>query len=365
MRASEIIDTMHRIAPSWLATEGDPIGLRAGDPSQEVRTVALALDASLPSVTAAANAGAKMLITHHPAFYRGLKNLDTRTSDGRIASTLLKNDIVLFSAHTNLDIATGGVNDVIAQLLNLQETEPLAHEETRLPLQKLTVFIPESHLDAVRTAVCDAGAGVIGAYHSCTWSTEGTGSFFGTESTHPTVGEKGRLESVPEMRLETVVPQGCQSAVIRALRATHPYEEPAYDLHTIQDHTQRGCGRVGNVPAPLSLDAFALQVREAFGASHVQVFDGPVSEIRRVAVWGGGSAPVSAAVRAKADILVAGEFRYHDCDTARDGNMALLALGHGVSEQVVLAPLAEHLRQAHPDVQFIVLDEGFSAFRAV
>ena len=100
---------------------------------------------------------------------------------------------------------------------------------------KLVWFVPADALDATRDAVFDAGAGRIGDYERCSWYTAGTGTFFGDEGTAPAIGESGREEHVPELRVETVVPAPLLEVVVAALRRTHPYEEPAYDVYALVD----------------------------------------------------------------------------------------------------------------------------------
>jgi hypothetical protein len=99
--------------------------------------------------------------------------------------------------------------------------------------RKLVVFLPEDALDTVRDALFAAGAGRIGDYERCSWYAAGTGTFLGGESTDPTIGERGREERVPELRLETVYPAEREADVVRALREAHPYEEPAFDLYPL------------------------------------------------------------------------------------------------------------------------------------
>jgi hypothetical protein len=99
--------------------------------------------------------------------------------------------------------------------------------------RKLVVFVPSEALDTVRDALFAAGAGRIGDYERCSWYTEGVGTFFGGEGALPVVGERGREERVPEVRLETVFPEERHEEVVAALRAAHPYEEPAFDIYAL------------------------------------------------------------------------------------------------------------------------------------
>jgi hypothetical protein len=99
--------------------------------------------------------------------------------------------------------------------------------------RKLIVFVPREALDDVRDALFAAGAGRIGDYERCSWYTQGTGTFRGSEGTSPSVGEAGREQRVAELRLETVFPAEKQEEVLAALRRAHPYEEPAFDVYEL------------------------------------------------------------------------------------------------------------------------------------
>jgi hypothetical protein len=99
--------------------------------------------------------------------------------------------------------------------------------------RKLVVFLPREALDKVRAALFEAGAGKIGKYEHCSWYAAGTGTFLAGEGTEPAVGQRGKEQRVSELRLETVFPEELQDEVIAALRRTHPYEEPAFDIYPL------------------------------------------------------------------------------------------------------------------------------------
>ncbi|MCC8116793.1 MAG: Nif3-like dinuclear metal center hexameric protein, partial [Planctomycetes bacterium] len=199
----DVIQAMDRIAPPYLAMDGDPIGLHAGRRDAPVTTVSLSLDASLPALALADRMGADMMLVHHPRFYRGLSTLADEDPSGRRGSALVRSGKAVYSAHTNLDVAPGGTNDLLARAAGLTGADIVEciHEEAVL---KLAVFVPASHIDPVLKAVTGAGAGAIGNYSDCTFRSRGVGTFRPGEGTTPFLGRTGKLEEADEFRLETV-----------------------------------------------------------------------------------------------------------------------------------------------------------------
>lgn len=353
----QIIEVMERIAPPWMACEGDPTGLQAGDPAGRVRRLMVTLDATLPVIRFALQHGAEMIITHHPRFYQGLKNLDESSFLGRIGAEIARARLAIYSAHTNLDVAPGGVNDCLAHVIGLEATAPLqivAHD----PLLKMAIFVPPSHLHAVREAVAQAGAGVIGEYTECSFRTSGIGSFRGSDASSPFLGQAGRYEEVEEWRLEVLLTQSIRSTVEAALRKAHPYEEPAYDLYRLDDAKRYGLGRVGHLRRPEVLRTLAKRIQRAISAPSVGVLGNPQRKIERLAVWSGGGCPVENVATSGVDALVVGEIRYHDLEILEEAHIACIAVGHASSEMVVLSPLAERLQKEFPHVAVSIHREG-------
>ncbi len=349
---SDIVEIMNIIAPPWMACKGDRVGLHAGAHAAKVRKLLVALDATLAVIEEAKTRGCQMVVAHHPRFHSPLDTLDEATPMGRLAGEIARARLAVFCAHTNLDIAPGGVNDSLATLTGLEAWEvimPTAPER----LLKLAAFVPESHLHQVREAVCDAGAGVIGDYTECTYRVHGTGAFRGSDETTPFLGAAGQYEEAEEYRLETVLGESVKTAVVEALRAAHPYEEPAYDLYVLDQARTHGLGRIGMLPKAVKLSTLARRLKKAIGSPGVQILGDPKRGVRRVATWGGAACPVVSVADLGAEVAVTGELPYHELEILQQNHVAAILLGHGPSEAVVLEPLAENLRSALPDLDVV------------
>lgn len=344
--AQTVIQWMEQLAPKSMAVPDDRIGLQLGTLNKKVSRVLVALDVTEEVVDEAIRLEAELIIAHHAIIYRPLSHLQTDTPAGKLMEKLIKHDISVYITHTNYDIAPGGMNDLMADRLQLGEVEVLEklHEE---PLQKLVVFVPATHADSVRMAILDAGAGHIGAYSHCSFSQPGTGTFQPQEGTNPFIGESGKLESVEEVRIETIVPKSRRSRVLQAMFKAHPYEEVAYDLYPVDlEGTVYGLGRVGKLPAPLTLQAFAEQVKKAFDVPHVRVVGNPEREVKKIAVLGGsGSRYVRHAVFHGADVLVTGDVDYHTAHDALAAGLAIIDPGHN-AEKMMKEDVASRLQQA-------------------
>lgn len=361
----DVIDAMETIAPSILAVDGDPVGLHAGSPNRRVQKIMVALDASLAAIEEAEQYRADMLVVHHPRFYRGLSTVADTDASGRRAAAIIRSGIAVYSAHTNLDMAEGGTNDLLAELAGLTETEIVKVEKCER-LLKLAVFIPETHMDKVLKAVCGAGAGHIGKYSDCTFRTRGTGTFRGGKNTKPFLGKPGVLEEADEYRLETVFGEFDAPRVIAAMLKAHPYEEVAYDLYPLLGGVNRyGFGRVGALPKRESLAKLAARMAKATASRMAQYHGIANTSMSRVAVWAGAGVDVKAVLASRADVIVAGEIGYHDLETFIDGGMAVITLGHGHSEEPILKLVSRALRQILPECEVKVGATSHIAMRNV
>jgi dinuclear metal center YbgI/SA1388 family protein len=345
-RANEIIDAVEKIAPKALAEDWDNPGLQVGDPGNEVDRILVALT-PLPEVfEEAEETGANFLLFHHPLIFRGLKNVNTAFYPGDLISRAIKENLTVHAAHTNYDAAPGGVSVALAESLGLVRASRIV--APRGALRKLVVFVPEENADEISDALTEAGAGVIGEYTHCTFRAPGTGTFFGGEDTDPYAGEKGRLERVPELRLETVVPLHAASRAAAAVRATHPYEEPAFDLYPVDGHPE-GCGygRVGTLPEPLAPEEFRDHVSDSLSFSARLVTNpDPERMIERVAVLGGsGGSFIREAAAPGVDAYVTGDLDYHDALLAESLGIVAVDAGHAATELPSLEPLARRLSE--------------------
>ncbi len=306
LTVQDIINAMDRIAPPKLALDNDPIGLHAGDRNKPVKRLALALDAGLPALAAASKRRADMLLVHHPRFYGGLRTLAEDDPAGRRAAAILKADMAVYSAHTNLDMAEGGTNDQLAAAAGLVESR-LVKPEREERLLKLVVFVPVEHLEPVRAALTAAGAGSLGKYSDCTFRCRGVGTFKGGLGTTPFIGKPGALAEAEEYRLETVFGEWSRERVLAALLAAHPYEEVAFDVFPLLRPARVfGFGRVGELAEAETVGEFAARMAGAVGSGMTQYSGDGRKKIRRVAVWAGAGVAVRELMDSGAEGVVAG-----------------------------------------------------------
>jgi len=338
-----VIQYVERLAPKSLAMEGDKIGLHVGTLQKLVKKVMVALDVLEYVVDEAIAEKIDLIVAHHAVIYRPLKNIRTDLAAGRVFEKLIKHDIAVYTAHTNLDVAVGGMNDWLAEAIGLTKVEVLdvLHRDA---WKKLVVFVPASHRDAVFQAVAEAGAGWVGNYSHCSFQTEGTGTFLPREGANPYIGAAGKLEKVEEVRLETVVPASRQSAVIKAMLSAHPYEEVAYDIVPLeQAGTGFGIGRIGVLPEPMALRELAERVKERFALQGLRVVGDLDAQVKKVAVVGGdGSSFASKAIFRGADVFLTGDIGYHTAHDAQAEGLSIIDAGHNI-EKIMKQKLADYL----------------------
>ncbi|RZT22327.1 Nif3-like dinuclear metal center hexameric protein [Fictibacillus sp. BK138] len=328
-----VISLLESFAPKKMAVEGDPIGLQIGSLNRPVKKVMIALDVLETVVDEAIENEVDLIIAHHPLLYRPLKKIDTSTSRGRVIEKLIKNDITVYAAHTNLDVTASGVNEWLSQRLELSQTEVLA-PTFEDQLVKLSVFVPTSHEEALRQALGDAGAGHIGNYSHCSFSSSGWGTFKPLEGTNPYIGERGKLERTEEVKLESVFPASIQHSVLSAMKKAHPYEEVAFDLYPLLNKgTELGIGKIGNLNKEMNIEEFVQHVKNVFRISCVRVIKGHNHPIKKVAVVGGdGNKYIYPAVRKGADVLVTGDIYYHNAHDAQAEGLTIIDAGHHIEE---------------------------------
>lgn len=345
-----VISLLESQCPPRLAAEWDNVGLLLGDRSSEVRRIMTCLTVT-PEVAAEAVEGqVGLIVTHHPILFRAVKRLTGDSSEGRMLLQLARAGVAVYSPHTAFDNAADGINAQLARGLGLCDVAPL-RRATGAKQVKLVVFVPDKDLAKVSDAVFAAGAGRIGEYNECSYRLAGTGTFFGTDSTNPTVGQKGRREEVSEWRLEVVSPEPRVADVVAAMRKAHSYEEPAFDLYPLAAApSPLGEGRVGVLPAAVALTEFARRVRSLLSCGPVQVVGGERDVTRVAIVCGAGGELMGDATRAKADVFLTGEMRFHDYLAAQTQGLALVLPGHYATERPGVEELARRLAAAWPDV---------------
>ncbi|MCE3555255.1 Nif3-like dinuclear metal center hexameric protein [Pseudonocardia sp. RS11V-5] len=312
---ADVTAALEAVYPPGLAQDWDAVGLVCGDPAEPVRRVLFAVDAVAETVEEALGTDAQLLVTHHPLLLRGVHGVGADTPKGALLHRLIRGGVGLFTAHTNADSADPGVSDALAGALGLRVEAPLQPQPAE-PLDKIVAFVPTGPaLRGVHEALSAAGAGEIGDYSHCSFATAGTGQFLPHAGANPAIGEVGKLERVAETRLEMVLARQRRRAVVEALRASHPYEEPAFDVFELAAlPSGRGLGRVGELPEAEPLSAFTERVAAALPptAWGVRAAGDPDRPVRRVAVCGGaGDSALSAAIAAGVDAYVTADLRHH------------------------------------------------------
>jgi len=332
MKIYELLEKLQNWAPFNYQESYDNSGLLVGGKNSEVKNILVSLDITEEVINEAIAKKIDTIISHHPIIFKGLKSLTEKTPEERIVMNAIRHDIAIIAMHTNLDNAFHGVNDKISRLLGLEHTEILAPQANIL--KKLAVFVPKTHLQSIRTALFDAGAGNIGNYSHCSFGAEGTGSFMANENARPFVGETNKLHQEAEVKIEVIFPKHLQNKVISAMLKNHPYEEVAYDIYPIENLYEKvGAGAIGELKEAMDEVDFMKLLKEKLQASCIRHTALRGKKIKKVALCGGsGSFLIPAAKAAKADVFVSGDIKYHEFFEA-DNNFLIADVGHYESEQ--------------------------------
>ena len=346
MKLAAIMTELDRLAPPVLAEAWDNVGLLAGDPSQAVSNTMLCIDYTRAVATEAAERQCELVIAYHPPIFSPVKRLLA----GSVVFDAIRRGVAIYSPHTALDVADGGTNDVLADLLGLVDRRPLKPSAAPASKCKLVTFAPASTIETLSQAMFASGAGEIGNYTRCSFLSMGKGTFFGEEDSDPAVGEAGQLEMVDEIRLETLVPMDKVAAVVAALRATHPYEEPAFDLVQLAaPPAAKGIGRVGKFASPISRADLFATIKAGLDLPHLLIAGPAEGEVNSAAVCAGaGGELLDAAIAAKVDLYLTGELRHHDALKAAAAGVTVVCTLHSNSERVTLKHLQDRLTAAFP-----------------
>ena len=348
-RLADVIDVLEAAYPPRLAQPWDSVGLVCGDPDDVLDSVTIAVDATAAVVDEVPENG--LLLAHHPLLLRGVDTVAASTPKGALIHRLIRSGRSLFTAHTNADSASPGVSDALAAALGLTVEAVLEPQAATPGTDKWVIYVPAADAGAVRAAMFAAGAGEIGDYSQCSWSVGGIGQFLPCDGANPTIGSVGSVEQVAEDRVEMVAPARARDQVLAALRAAHPYEEPAFDVFALQPMPDGvGLGRIGTLAQPEPLRAFVSRVTAGLPATSwgVRASGDPDAVIARVAVCGGaGDSLLSTAAGAGVQAYVTADLRHHPADEHRRASaVALVDVAHWASEYPWCGQAAEVLRSA-------------------
>ena len=327
MIAKEIIKFIENWAPPGAAWDKDNVGLQVGSTSLGVTNIMLCLELNEKVLSEAIRKKANFIFTHHPFLFKPIKNINI-TSDpkSKLIEKLIKNDITLFSAHTNLDFTKEGVSFELAKTLKLTDLNFLVNEKGNQ--YKVVVFVPRANLEGVANKIFNLGGGIIGEYEECSFQVDGTGTFRGLENSTPVIGKKQVFEKVDEVKLEVLVDSWKLNSIVKAIRTVHPYEEPAIDIYQVQnDNINYGFGVIGKLSRSMSPNEFMEHVCNNLKTNNLRFAKGKSNNIKTVAVCGGsGSDLLEAAIAKNADAFVTADLKYH---TFQDGEDRILFIDAG------------------------------------
>ncbi|MGL4914075.1 MAG: Nif3-like dinuclear metal center hexameric protein [Romboutsia sp.] len=335
MNLKTLIKKIESKYPLNLAYDWDNVGLLVGDFNMDVKKVLVVLEANEKVIDEAIENNIDLIITHHPFIFKKINKINTSDLKGRLIHRLIKNDIGLYSMHTNFDIAFDGLNDYFMELMGFENCKILDVTNNEV-LYKLAVYVPTTHVEKVKASLAKSGAGHIGNYSHCSFSTEGIGNFKPLDGANPFIGNRNELEVVEEIKIETIVPQRVLGGVISAMINVHPYEEVAYDLYKLENKGGSvGLGRVSKLKESKKLKDLCEDIKVKLDMKHIRIVGDLDSKINKVAaVTGSGADMVKKAQRSGADVIITGDIKYHDAQDALDIGMNVVDCGHFDTEDV-------------------------------
>jgi dinuclear metal center YbgI/SA1388 family protein len=343
-RVKDIMNSLGKIAPFDFQEDYDNSGLIIGNPEEIVTGVLLVLDVTESVLEEAKSLGFNLIISHHPLIFKGIKQITPSCRTGSLVMKAIANNISVIAMHTNFDNVPEGVNAGLAKVLELQNLSILQPKGGLL--KKLVTFCPVSAVSDVRTALFEAGAGHIGNYDSCSYNTEGYGSFRAGKDANPYIGEVGKLHFEPETRIETVYPGHCERRIVEALKKAHPYEEVAYDLYQLQNqHEHIGAGMIGDLQEIMDGKQFLTFVKQRMELKAVRFAGNLAKEFKRIAICGGsGAFLIKDAIKAGAQAYVTGDIKYHEFFDYGE-QILLIDAGHYETERYSISLLSDYLTE--------------------
>lgn len=367
LKCGDIIHIMEKLAPKELAESWDNVGLNVGDKNSEIKKILIALDATSLVIDEAIEKNANMIITHHPLIlFNDLKNINPDSPIGEKIYKLIKNNISVYCAHTNLDIAFGGTNDILADLIGLENIEILEITKNE-NLFKFVVYVPKTYVDKIYEAIKVADGGHTGNYSECTFSTNGKGRFKPLKGTNPFIGKTENLETVDEVRVETIISKNKLKNLISEIKKVHPYEEIAYDIYKLENEGDfYGIGRIGNLKENIKFVEFAKILKEKLGLDFIRIVGNKDKTIKRVGLCtGAGSEFFDTAKYKGADCYITGDLKFHEAQKALDMGLCVIDATHYATENLIVPVLGKYLQNQIKDIDIILSSVDGQVFKNV
>ncbi|MEF9991405.1 MAG: Nif3-like dinuclear metal center hexameric protein [Romboutsia sp.] len=335
MKLKSIVKKIENKYPLNLAYDWDNVGLLIGDFDMDVKNILVTLEANEKVINEAIENKVGLIVTHHPFIFSKINKINTLDLKGRLIHKLIKNDIALYSMHTNFDIAFDGLNDYFMEIMGFKNSKVLDITKNEA-LYKLAVYVPNTHVEDVRKALLNSGAGNIGNYSNCTFNIDGIGTFKPLDGSNPTIGNVGMVEHVNEVKIETIVSQRILGVVISDMLKAHPYEEVAYDIYKLENKGDGvGLGRISKLENKITLEELSNNIKNKLNMKNIRIVGDINSSINKVAVvTGAGGDMVKKAKRQGADVIITGDVKYHDAQDALDMGMCIVDCGHFETEDI-------------------------------
>ncbi|MBL7106708.1 MAG: Nif3-like dinuclear metal center hexameric protein [Phycisphaerae bacterium] len=365
MKVKNLAKIIDSIAPPQLALDWDNVGLLVGDSEKPIKTVLLTIDITKDVLAEAAKLNTDMILSYHPVIWDGLKTV-TSTGPGSIVYQLIRSNTPVYSIHTALDIAKDGVNDALAKMLGLKDPEPIGDyvQPKNADNYKLITFVPPESLKTLTNALFKAGAGAIGNYSRCGFTSEGTGSFLPLKGAKPAIGKVGKIEKLNEIKFESIVPAAKLDNVLAELLKNHPYETPAHDVIKLHRDPQKfGLGRIGNLKEPMTIEQIIKIVKKHTGTKAFGMVGPEKRTVKKAAVCAGSCGKIiNSVIAQKTDLYLTGELKHHHAIAAREANLTCICLSHTVSERFMLKILAKRLQKLANTITFKVSKKDSDPF---
>jgi len=366
MKIKDITAEIEEIAPLKLAQDWDNVGLLIGDRRCNVENILLTIDITADVVAEAKKTKTDLIISYHPVIWDGLKKITTDYQSSTVYN-LIRSGIAVFSIHTALDSATGGVNDGLAEIIGICDGKPIGDyvDNPAGNNYKLVVFVPNKSVAKVSNAVFSAGAGAIDNYSNCGFQTEGQGSFLPLKNAQPAVGKKGKLEKVHEIRFETIVPAAKLDDCIAAMRKAHPYEMPAFDvIELYRTQPEFGLGRIGKLAQPMRIKQIIERIKKTTGAKAIGIIGDEKRLVKTAAVCAGSCGRIiNSVIAAKTDLYLTGELKHHHALAAQEAGLTCICLSHTVSERFILRKFARQLQKQIKDITIKISKKDTDPFK--
>lgn len=357
MIIQDITNYLEKLAPLNYAESFDNVGLLVGNYQTTITNILVTLDTLEETIDEAIEKNCNLIISFHPIIFSGLKKLNGNSYVERVVLKAIKNDIAIYATHTALDNTPAGVSGKMCETLGLKNTHVLIPKKGIL--KKLTTFAPTNTAQNLRNNLFEAGAGAIGNYDKCSFSSNGESTFRGNENSTPVIGKKGIVHTEKEVKISVIFEIKNESAILKSLFKNHPYEEVSYEVISLENvHQNIGMGMIGEFETAKTETDFLVFLKQTMKTDCIRHSNLLNRKIKKVAVLGGsGSFAISNAKMAGADAYVSADFKYHDFFTA-EKSILLADIGHYESEQFTKNLLVDYLTKKFTNFAVILSEKS-------